>query len=269
MGATDDNDRALELLIHEQADERVKMPEAGWGEWVLTVTKIGASFMPLVGGGAGELLEALIRPQLDKRRTEWFEGIARGLYELQQQVAEVTPEKIAQSDVFTSVFLQAGQAALRTTRREKLQALRNVVLRAALPDAEEDDIHRLYIDYVDSLTTWHLDLLQYIADVRKWADAHTYPIHDPTIDPVRVFEAVHRRAMPVHDFERVLAQDLYNRGLAATCQNPYGPLYPAAQGTADPHITMLGKQFLAFIRSPLADDPDHVAPEQQQEAPHD
>jgi hypothetical protein len=51
--------------------------------------------------------------------------------------------------------MHASQAALRNSQKEKLTALRNAVLNAALPNPPEESIQQMFVNFIDSLTVWH------------------------------------------------------------------------------------------------------------------
>lgn len=97
-----------------------KMPENASGEWGLVAVKAVASLLPFAGGPAAEVLGALIQPQIERRKTEWLEEIARGLDDLSMRVTDLTPERLSQSAEFATAFLHVSQNVMRTHQREKL-----------------------------------------------------------------------------------------------------------------------------------------------------
>jgi hypothetical protein len=99
--------------IRMSESDSTKMPKSTGGDMALTVGKIGLSFIPVVGGAASEILGAIVAPQLEKRRTEWFERIARDLEELKGKVANLSPENLSQNESFVTTFLHATAAILR------------------------------------------------------------------------------------------------------------------------------------------------------------
>jgi hypothetical protein len=97
----------------------------------LTVGRAAVSAVPYVGGPLAELAD-LLRSPLEKRREPWGQEIAEGLRRLEARVESLDPERLGDNPAFVSVMAQATQAAIKTHDQEKLQALRNAVLNAAL-----------------------------------------------------------------------------------------------------------------------------------------
>ena len=56
--------------------------------------------------------------------------------------------------------MHASQAAIRNHQAEKREALRNAVLNVAIGKAPEDDLQLMFLNLVDSFTTWHLRILR-------------------------------------------------------------------------------------------------------------
>lgn len=230
-----------------------KVPERPVAEWALTLAKAAASLIPFAGGPAAEVISAIIQPQLDRRKTEWLENMAHGLNLLSQRVDEVTPERLAQSPEFTTVFLQASQIAMRTHQAEKLVALRNAVLNVAANPSLLDDVHMMFLDAVDTLTPSHLQVLAYFVAPRDWAKAHgillSNYVRGGADQPLQeaITELKGRR-----DLIDLIYNDLSRRGLVTGDANLLH-ITASAEGMVEPRSTALGRQFLAFLESPPLD----------------
>ena len=124
------------------------------------------SAIPWAGGAAVELFNQLVRPPLDRRQHIWMESVAIGLEGLEGRVASI--EGLAANDVFVDTLLQASQAAILTSDREKLDALRNAVLNSALPEAPEPAMQQLFIQVVREFTVWHIRMLQLLRTGTFW-----------------------------------------------------------------------------------------------------
>lgn len=232
-------------------DGRTHMPSNPPAEWAVVVAKAAVSLIPFAGGPAAEVLGAILQPIIERRKTAWLESIVQRLDDLSKQFADLTPERLAQNEAFTTAFLHASQIAMRTHQKEKLDALRNAVLSVALGTAPDESVQLMLLDALDALTSWHLLLLDCVADPVDWAERRQYPLapgHTP--DPSAIFGAYYRDALPIVGFDAQLLQDLYNRGLAANSVNPRGQLFPQSAESVIPHITSLGKQFLSFVTAP-------------------
>ncbi len=146
------------------------------------------------------------------------------------------------------MVLQATQAALRSSQQEKLDALRNAVLNAALPNAPSAELQQLFIRFVDELTVWHLRVLTHF--------------HDPSVT-FRERGLGEGYYNPVHSFEQVFPE-LFADGRQDLLTNIWQDLLIrglVAEGTAFTHrlsqgmwssklSSRLGDEFLAYVRDP-------------------
>jgi hypothetical protein len=103
------------------------------------------SLVPVAGGPLQVVLENLFTSPIERRKDAWLQQLADVLKEVESRVAELTPEKLAQSDAFVTVALQATQIALRNHQQAKLDALRNAVLNAALPNPPQEDEQMIFL----------------------------------------------------------------------------------------------------------------------------
>jgi hypothetical protein len=152
-------------------------PKKSAADVAYTVAKAAVSAVPVAGGPAAELLGIIFGPSLEKRREKWLEQLADAVKEVQGKVAELTPEKLSQNEAFISTALRATEIAVRTHQEEKLEALRNAVVSAALPDAPNETLQQIFLNHVDSLTPWHMRILAFFDDPKDWGRRHkiTYP----------------------------------------------------------------------------------------------
>ena len=96
------------------------MPSNPAGERGLIAAKALLSLLPFAGGAATEMSECIVTPVLERRKHEWLESLAMGLNELMSRMIELTPDKLFQTEEFTSAFLGASRAALGTQQSESL-----------------------------------------------------------------------------------------------------------------------------------------------------
>jgi hypothetical protein len=57
--------------------------------------------------------------------------------------------------------MHATQVALRNHHTEKREALCNAVLNVASGNAPQDNIQLMFLDFIDTLTPWHLRILHF------------------------------------------------------------------------------------------------------------
>jgi len=223
-------------------------PKTSAGDVAHIVAKAGLSMIPVYGGAATEIFSAIIVPPLSKRRDKWFESIANGLKALEEKVNGFRIEELSQNEMFITTAMHASQAAIRNHQKEKLDALRNAVLNAALPNAPEEDIQLMFLNFVDTFTTWHLRILKFLDDPQDWGQKNkiTYPswtMGSPSSALEHAFSELKGR----RDFYDQIAKDLFIRGLIST-ESLHTTM--TSQGMLASRTTSMGKQFLKFITSP-------------------
>jgi len=230
------------------SDTRGK-PKRGAGDIAHTVARAGLSAIPVIGGSAAEIFSAIIVPPLSKRRDEWIESIARGLKAIEEKVDDFNIEALSQNGMFITTAMHASQAAIRNHQKEKLEALRNAVLNAALPNAPEEDIQLMFLDFVDTLTAWHLRILKFFDNPQKWGRENGIAYPKWTMgSPSTVLEHTFSELRERRDFYDQIVKDLFVRGLANT-----DSLHTTmtSQGMFASRSTAMGKQFIDFITSPI------------------
>jgi hypothetical protein len=236
---------------YRDEEDPTKMPQATAQEWGLVVAKSLASLIPFAGGPAAEVIGAIITPQIEKRNIEWLEGIARGLLELQQQFSEVTPERLSLHPAFTTAFLHASQIALRTHQPEKHEALRNAVLNVAACTAPDDDLQVVFLNFVDQLVPWHLRVLAYLDGPAAWMERHNVPLTpNRTLDGVTLVDYAFPTLDVRNSSSAVYLDQLATQGLLRADWNEQKN-YSSPGTSGGSRTSDLGKQFLAFITTPI------------------
>ena len=220
-------------------------PKKSAGDVAYTLVKAAVSGVPVAGGPAAELLGLVFGPPLEKRREKWLEQLAGAVEEIQQKMAEFTPEKLSQDEVFVSTALRATEIAIRTHQQEKLEALRNVVVNAALPGAPDETMQQIFLNHVDNLTPWHLRILAFFNDPVDWGKKHhvTYP-NWTTGAPSLVLEQSMPELAGQRGFYDQIVSDLQQRGLMAKVEIH---TMMTANGMFSSRTTPLGREFLRFI----------------------
>lgn len=227
----------------------LEKPKKSTGDIIHAVVKAGISAIPIAGAPAAEIFALVVTPPLERRRDKWIESIGEGLKELAQKVEGFKIEDLAENEAFITTVTHASQAAVRNHQKEKLEALRNAVLNAALPNPLEQDQQLVFLAYVDTLTTWHLTILKFLDDPKKWGIKHgiTYP--DWSMGSV---SAALEHAFPElrgkQETYDVFNRDLHSRGLTST-DNLHITI--SGVGILASRTTAMGKQFLTFVSSPL------------------
>jgi hypothetical protein len=139
--------------------EKYEPPKPTKSDKVHIIARAGLQVIPGVGGAVADFFNAIINPPLEKRRQKWMEDIAEGLRALEAE-QNINLEELSSNETFVTTLMQASQAAIRNHQQEKLEALRNVVLNSALPDAPDESLQQMFLNFVDVFTTWHIRLLK-------------------------------------------------------------------------------------------------------------
>jgi hypothetical protein len=120
--------------------------------------------------GVAELLERIIAPPLVRRQREWMDDIAAAVRRLESERA-ITPEQLRDNPAFIDAVLTATQAAIRTSQRGKLKALRNAVLNSALPTSPDETQQQIFLAMTDRFTALHLAVLTLFHNPFNWRGA--------------------------------------------------------------------------------------------------
>jgi len=230
---------------------KTALPQStGWDHAHLAV-KAALSALPLAGGPAAELFAAIIAPPLARRRDEWLQALADGLYALREKIAGFDPASLANNEPFVSVALQASRAALQTHQKEKLDALRNAVLNVAAGRAPTEDEQAMFLWYIETLTTWHIKMLKFFEAPMQMAAQHgartDYSFAGALTQPL---EEVYPELLGRRDFYDQLARDLEGRGFLNSRADVLHTMMTGS-GMAAKRTTEMADRFLAFIASPL------------------
>lgn len=228
-------------------------PEREAGDIAYTIAKVGLSTVPVIGGPAAEIFSAIVLPPLSRRRDEWIESIARGLKALGERVDDFKIEALSDNQMFVTTVMYASQAAIRNHQKQKLEALRNAVLNAALPNAPEEDIQLMFLNFVDMFTSWHLRILEFFDDPVEWGRRNgiTYPSWSGGW-PATVLEHAFPDLTGRRDFYDVIVKDLFVRGLMNT--ETLRVSFATSEGLFASRTTAMGKQLIDFITTPIEND---------------
>ena len=140
------------------------------------VARATISAVPVMGGALVEAFNSLIEPPMARRRTEWMVQVTEAINELYEK-GFVTEQDLQSNDKFFTTLVHASNVAIKNHEQEKLSALRNAVLNSALPEAPDDTLQQLFLNLIDSYTSWHIAILKLFQDPNIWAQQndHLFP----------------------------------------------------------------------------------------------
>lgn len=225
-------------------------PETSIGDHGHALARAVAGAIPYVGSAAVELFSTLVTPPLQRRHYEWMEKVGEGLRALEEN-SGVDLDELGKDEGFIDTVMQASQAVMRTSQQEKREALRNAVLNSALPNAPDESKRQIFINWLDTLTVWHLRLLRFFADARKWYEEQKR--QPPQYSIAGSLEQLMLDAYPELKGKRAF----YDKIMADLGQQGLGPGsvhgMMSGQGVFEKRATELGNELLAFLSAPKLD----------------
>ena len=216
------------------------------GDKAHRVARAALSAIPGVGGAAVELFSSLIEPPLERRKREWMIRVTEALNRLEQERG-IDLEQLKENDAFFTCLVQASQVALRNHQEEKIEALANAVVNAALPTAPNESLQQVFLNFVDTFTVWHLKILDLFQDPQSWALRNEYKFRDMSMGGrSHVLEMAFPELQGKRDFYDMIWSDLYQRRLVGS-----DSLHVTMSGTGlfQGCVSNIGNEFLFFIRA--------------------
>lgn len=217
-------------------------------------TLLRAGISSIWGGAANELFSLVITPSLEKRRDKWIESIAQELKGLEEKIEGFKIENLAENESFVSILIKASQVAIRNHQKQKLEKIRNAVLNAALPNAPEEDLQLMFLNFVDSLTLSHLRILKLLDDYKakqplskSTGKRIEFVAKSENTPAITIKEALPDLGNHKIFYDQIL-KDLRMRGLLEYQVKDQARLLDKIIYSQP---TKLGKQLLAFISSPF------------------
>lgn len=209
------------------------------------VVKAGLGAIPFAGSAAIELFSRIITPPLEKRREKWMRMIGEELEKIIEKQDHIL-EDIINDDSFIDVLLQASQAAMKTSQKQKLKALKNIVLNKVNDTSVDDSLISIFINNIDSFTDWHLQLLDFLNDPSNWGKRHNHTFPSYVLGNIsKIIENAFPSLSGQKNFYNQIAKDLYNKGLL---QIDELSINMSTVSLLQKKTTDIGDQFLKFIR---------------------
>jgi hypothetical protein len=214
------------------------VPSSTGGDLVYAALKGGLSAVPLAGGTLAEFMQVFFASPIERRREEWMKRVAHALTHLMAK--GLTAESIQSNERFNSAVFQANAIAQRTHRKEKLDALRNALIKIALTQIPDETIESIFLGYIDSFTEWHIRILRFY---------ETPSARSRLVEINQVLEQAFPALKNRPEIYETIWTDLYQKGLV-DMQSLHGPIDSSIKNK---HATELGKRFLNFIADPVQD----------------
>ena len=211
------------------------------------VVRAALSGVPALGGALVEVFNALIEPPMARRKTEWMGQVTEAINELYEK-GIVTERDLQENEKFFTTLVHASNVAIKNHEKEKLEALRNAVINSALPGAPDDTLQQLFLNLIDSCTSWHIAILKLFQGPEQWAQNNGHHFPSWSMGGITaVIESAYPELRGHQDLYRLVWQDLYRNGLLST--DSLGTTMTVS-GMLAKRTTDIGDKFVAFISKP-------------------
>lgn len=229
-------------------ENHAALPRETAGDHIHTLVRAGISAIPVLGGPALELFNAVVAPPLRKRQVEWMEFVTAGLKRLELQQRCIVDD-LKDNDAFIDTVMQASQAAVQISNDEKRAALRNAVLNAALPNPPDDAKRQVFVTMIEQLTVWHLRILSLLADPPRWFsdNGKTMPQWSIAGSLSQLLTSAYPELQNQREFYDIIGKDLFQRGLLNT--DGFHTMM-SGQGALAKRTTAFADEFMQFIAEP-------------------
>lgn len=225
------------------------------GDVAHDLTRAVLSAIPFVGGPAEVLFASIFEKPIERRRDATLSLLMSAVATLQQH-PDVDFEALRNSDDFYEFAHDVLRAAIRAHRQEKLRALQNLLVNAALPGAPGEAKARVFLRMVDELDVHHLLLMELMAAPQRFLEQRGLPfpgrgdrliemdamtMHESPRSLESIVKSVLSEELP-DDLRELVLQDLVRRGLTAAT-------FSVLCGHAS-LLSPLGLEFVRFIANP-------------------
>ena len=212
------------------------------------------SAMTSVVPGGSELFNWLVDKPINARRDQWIIEIEKLLRFLESHGLKI--DALQNNEEFISAVLYASSIAIRNHSEEKRQSLLNAITNIALKTSIDATKEKMFLNYIDDFTDWHLKILWYFENPRqRFADT------DKTI------HLQHKAGISHYFYEffsenkldrelvKLILDDLHTKGLLGITQHNFNSIQDNSvlatlynDNPLTQRLTDLGREFIDFIR---------------------
>ena len=217
-------------------------------DYAHTVVRAGLGAIPFGGTAAIEIFNRIVTPPIERRRDEWRQLVGERLQQLDEE-GEIDLESLVADEIFATTMLQATQVAIRNHHEEKIEALRNAVVNAALPNPPDESIQLMFLNLVDIFTVWHLRLLRLLQNPKGWFEDNNKqtPSFAMSSTIAGLLTAAYPELSNQRQFYDLVINELDAKGLSTGSGTH---VVMSATGAFEKRTTELGDRFLQFITNP-------------------
>jgi hypothetical protein len=180
------------------------------------LVRTALSLTPVFGGSVVEAFNSIIQPPVERRREEWMLQVTEALNSLIDKEI-ISLEQLQNNEKFLSTLINVSTLAIKTHEEEKLKALKNVVVNSCIGEGVDDVVSSLFLNSIDSLSSWHIKLLILCHEPVKWAELnnHTFPEWQKGLNTgglIELFENAYPEMAGKQYLYDVVWKNLFNHG---------------------------------------------------------
>ena len=212
-----------------------------------TAKDFGVALAKIALAPASELIDLVITTPMSKRKDAFISDLAVRVKNMESKATGFTIESLKDNELFQTIIINAIRAAIATHQQEKIQALKNAVLNAALKPNINENVQMMFINYIDRLTPLHLIILKFLQYPKEYCEKHKIEIKGTGSS---VFSVLNMAIKDVegHVIEQIV-KDLFTYGFINVDIQNY-KMTVTIQAVLNSHTTPFGNQFLTYITEP-------------------
>jgi len=230
-------------------------PQEGKADKALAIVKALLGDIVPFGGTFAELAGKFIRTPYQKRAEEWQTQLGETLNRLESKLKLLsasqarTLEDLQDDPAFVDTVLHATQVALRTASEDKRTALRNSIINSGLPLAPDESQRQMFLNMIESFTSWHLRLLTLFNAPENWFVKHgrKAPSFGFSTSLSKLLEIAYPELVGHCDFYDQVWAELRSAGVVNT-ESLHGML--SMTGVFAQRTSGLGQKLVTFISEP-------------------
>ena len=157
------NEKNFNLVKRTEEKEIDKVFKKDVTDYTFSVAKAGISLVPIVGSFFNEIMSQAGQSLVFRRLKKYLSGIDDRLSNLEKESRLQKPQLINNDD-FIDIAIRSSQIAITTSKKEKLEALQNIVINTALQTNIDSDSKFMYLNFIDELTPIQIKLIKILMD---------------------------------------------------------------------------------------------------------
>lgn len=196
--------------------------------------------------GGSDAFNWLVDKPINIRRDQWIVEMEKRLCYLELHGLKI--DDLQSNEEFISAVLYASSIAIRNHSEEKRKALLNAITNIAFKTKINETKEKIFLNYIDSLTDWHLRILWYFENPKqRFIDANKKNTIFSSGAPSVVFYRFFDEQEISNELAKIIINDLHAKSLLAIDESGFNTImgWESASGR---HLTGLGREFFNFIK---------------------